>query len=105
MIFSRYIQRQESRHQKEQLYPHWSACFLSPLIAVISLAVPEVPFSVTLGPVISAAALALMVMTYIKVYKRQTGEELDIQVFKEDLSYVDEKYQRAGQEEEENSNG
>ena len=38
--------------------------------------------------------MALMVTVYIKVYKRQTGEELDIQVFKEDLSYVDEKYQR-----------
>ena len=75
------------------------------LIAVISLAVPEVPFSATLGPVISAAAMALMVTVYIKVYKRQTGEELDIQVFKEDLSYVDEKYQRVGQEEEGNSNG
>ncbi len=74
------------------------------LIAVITLAAPEVPFSTILGPVISAAAMALMVMTYIKVYKRQTGAELDIQVFKEDLSYVDEKYQRVEQEGEREQN-
>lgn len=75
------------------------------LIAVISLAVPEIPFHAILGPVISAAAMALMVLTYIRVYKRQTGEELDIQVFKEDLSYVDEKYQRVEQEKERARNG
>ncbi|WP_419022695.1 lysostaphin resistance A-like protein [Emergencia sp.] len=75
------------------------------LIAVISLAVPEIPFHAILGPVISAAAMALMVLTYIRVYKRQTGEELDIQVFKEDLSYVDEKYQRVEQGEERERNG
>lgn len=74
------------------------------LIAVITLAAPEVPLYTFLGPVISAAAMALMVMTYIKVYKRQTGAELDIQVFKEDLSYVDEKYQRVEQEGEREQN-
>lgn len=70
------------------------------LIAVISLAVSGIPAIAILGPVLSIAALALMVTVYIRVYKGQTGDELDIQVFKEDLSYVDEKYQRVEQGEE-----
>lgn len=64
------------------------------LIAVGSLALPGIPSISVFGPVLSAAAMALMVIIYIKVYKRQTGAELHIQVFKEDLSYIDEKYQR-----------
>lgn len=62
------------------------------LIAVLAIALPGIP--VILGPVISVAAMVLMVAIYIKTYQTETGDELDIQVYKEDLSYIDEKYER-----------
>ena len=63
------------------------------LIAVLTLALPEFSLPSVLGPLLSLAAIALMLTIYRKMYRTRTGRELDIQVYKEDLSYIDETYQ------------
>lgn len=63
------------------------------LIAVLCLILPGFSLPSALGPLLSLAAIVLMLAIYRRMYRTKTGRELDIQVYKEDLSYIDETYQ------------